>query len=90
MIATLLRPLVTVLQIILFIYVILLSFFPSLPDRPLVRIVVKIAEVLILPARKLFQLLGMERGMRPSVWTPLFTIFLLNIAEALVLRAIYG
>lgn len=85
--AIVLRQTVTALQILLFVYLIL-RFFPDLPDNFLVKGIQSIAEVLLLPAKRLFAALGIDRG--PIDWTPLFTIFLLNIAEGLLMKLLYG
>lgn len=82
-----LRTAVTILQVLLFVYI-LLSFFPGVNGHPLARAVERAAEVLLLPARQLFEALGIRRG--PLDWTPLFTIFLLNILEALIMKLVYG
>lgn len=87
MFVSVLRNIVTLLQLVIFVHVVL-HFLPNIPSHPITDAIHRAAEILNTPARRLFDALGIRRG--PLDWTPLFTIFLLNIGEALVLKLLYG
>lgn len=82
-----LRNTVTVLQGIVFVNM-LLGLFPSSKETFVGQLFQRISDVLCAPARKLFDALGLRRDVID--WTPLFTILLLNIVEALIMKLIYG
>lgn len=87
MIGIYLQNIVTILQVIIFINI-LLSLAPRFAETPIGRSIHTIAYTIQTPARKLFEMLGLGNG--PIDWSPVMTIFLLNIAEGVILKAIYG
>lgn len=87
MFPALLRYTVTFLQIILFVSI-LFSFLPNLPENTVINGIRQLAEGINTPAKRLFKAAGIDRG--PLDWSPLFTIFMLNILEALIMKFIYG
>lgn len=78
---------VTALQLILFVDL-LIDLFVRDRTNPILQLLHRVAEQLLVPARRLFSALGLGRSRVD--WTPLFTIFALNFLEALILRFYYG
>lgn len=78
---------ITILQGIVFVNM-LLGLFVSAKETPVGQLFQTVSDFLCAPARKLFDALGLRRD--TIDWTPLFTILLLNIVEALIMKIIYG
>lgn len=87
MFAVVLHNIVTILQVIIFVNI-LLSLVPKFAETSVGLFIQRVAYVIQTPARRLFEMLGLGRG--PIDWSPVMSIFLLNIAEGVILRALYG
>ncbi len=82
-----LHNVVTALQVIIFASI-LLELVVKAKSHPIVRFISRVSDWLLMPARRLFSMLGL--GANRIDWTPLFTIFALNFLEALIMRLLYG